>query len=354
MSIMNIMPWWAWALVTWTVVLVVFIVITLAAPSNVWDISNKAKSQCDNCTQQSATISDAGDVGALKESQCDCKQLSKLGMCLVLRRPDQCEAPRYGSVVVEPQNTWSNFGYLLAGLLILFSGPKLLGRAVGINFCGMFFTSWLYHASLKNYPQSFDVAWIYVLMLSMIAYAAETLYVRYSEHHLRFPGWLAWILFATPMVFGLLVAILKANGHNLVDSTFATEFLIGVLVVQTAGVFLDRVLQKTPVVAPLFQWLYRHLDNPEFFGRDWLGVGVRLGFAALMVLFGVLGGYLKLGDGCGKSLCSPHSGLQAHACWHVFGAVSLWWSYDFLAQAAFKPAEAMIWIGQNPFETEGN
>lgn len=38
----------------------------------------------------------------------------------------------------------------------------------------------------------------------------------------------------------------------------------------------------------------------------------------------------------------------------LFGALSLWWSYDFLAQAAFKPLETMIWIGPKPFETERN
>ena len=225
----------------------------------------------------------------------------------------------------------------------------------------MFFTSWLYHASLQNYPQSFDVAWIYVLLVSMIIYGVETLYIRYFPSHSRFGDVAAWILFWTPIALGVLFGFLKATdpdlANTLLESTTTTIVLIGVLGLQTAIIFLDRVFMKlygVPIVGPLFRCMYKHLDDQEFFGRDWLSVGVRFGFFALMGLFGALGSYLKLGDGCGKSLCSPHAGLQAHACWHFFGAVSLWWSYDFLAQAACKPLEAMVWIGDRPFETERN
>ena len=134
-SFMDIMPWWAWALVTWTVVLVVFIFITLVAPSDAWDISNKTRSQCDACIQQSKTISDAADVGTFTKSQCDdCKQLSKAGMCLVLRRPDQCEAPKYDSFVVEPQNTCLISDISWRGCSSCFPAPSFWGKQSASTF----------------------------------------------------------------------------------------------------------------------------------------------------------------------------------------------------------------------------
>src|SRR5215472_13698083 len=63
-------------------------------------------------------------------------------------RPDQCEPlasdkdPK--AVVLEPQNTWSNWGYLLVGALILYRSRNLLGAAVGLNLQFEFLFSALY------------------------------------------------------------------------------------------------------------------------------------------------------------------------------------------------------------------
>src|SRR5213592_160987 len=63
-------------------------------------------------------------------------------------RSDQSEAMRLESIVREPENTWSNFAYLLSGLLIIFRAPSVLGRAVGVQLCVLFLFSGLYHASV--------------------------------------------------------------------------------------------------------------------------------------------------------------------------------------------------------------
>jgi len=328
-------PWWAWALITWGVCLLIAILIAIAAPSNV-----------------RTTPRDALDVGTLTSKVCSSTaKLQQLGMNLTLIRPDQCEAPHYGSLIVEPENTWSNFGYLLAGLLILFRRPRLLGIAVGVNFCIIAVTSGFYHASLEPYAQSFDVAWIYALLLSVIAYAFEAMRIRYSQR--RFPRWLTMVLFGVPIAFAVVVGILKANGIEF-DSTSATIVLLVILTVPVGLILLDRFLLTywrflldVPIIAPLFRWM-EVINRSDFGGREWLGTGVRCAFAVLILVSAGASFFLRLTDGCGNLLCYPHSPIQAHASWHVLGAGALWWTFDFLGQAIASPRSTMLWLGRQP------
>src|SRR5580704_4405480 len=111
-------PWWAWALITWGAGWLITIVVVVLAPSNTWELPK-----------------DKLDVSQLTDAQCrDDDGLKKLGMLLTEGVPDvtesrkeQCEYPNYTGAkvprsttplyytgaVIEFQNTWSNFAYIL-------------------------------------------------------------------------------------------------------------------------------------------------------------------------------------------------------------------------------------------------
>jgi hypothetical protein len=353
------LPWCAWALITWAACLLVTIVIVALVPSNAkWKVPR-----------------DQGDVSKLTASQCeDDAGLTKLGMLLTegvsgetQSRKDQCESPNYSSAVVEPQNTWSNFGYLLAGLLILFRGPRLLGAAVGINFCLIGLFSWLYHASLQIWAQAFDVSWIYALLTSMIAYAAECAWMRYGARDGQigsgFVPQIAWLLTMIPIAIGISIGISKANGQWAPESTSTTIALLVILGVIVAHILVDswllspfddddsrrahlyflnlgHWLRYTPILGPIRNGLVKGIE-----AKEWLGNRDRILFGTYMVVPALLSFMWKLNDGCGKSLCSPNGFIQPHALWHILGAVSLWWVYDFLAQASASEDDTMIKLG---------
>jgi Ceramidase len=359
MTILGVeLRWWVVALITWAVCLLVTIVLVALAPSNMWKLPR-----------------DQGDVSTLTASQCkDDAGLVRLGMLLTEgvpgeteSRKDQCESPNYSSIVVESQNTWSNFGYLLAGLLILFRAPRILGSAVGINFCLIGLFSWYYHASLRIWAQAFDVSWIYALLLSMIAYAAESAWMRYGARGGQigsgFAPHIAWFLAALPIVIGISVGFSKANGHWAPESTVTTIVLLVILGVIVAHILFDswllspfddddsrraslyflnlgHWLRYTPILSPIRNGLVKGIEAME-----WLGNRDRILFGTYMVVPALMSFMWKLNDGCGKSLCSPNGFIQPHALWHILGAVSLWWVYDFLAQASASEDDTMIKLG---------
>ena len=366
------LPWWGWALIVWGISLFTFAIGALVAPSDLWTVPTLREDKLAELTQ---------------DKYCDNCVLFKDQLYLTILRKDQCEAPNFTrkvscdisvacnlnpkdcnpalpvpaasqvlcgtATVIEPQNTWSNFGYLLAGLLILFRKPSRLGMAVGINFCVIFLFSGLYHASLQNVWQALDVAWIYTLLLSIIAYSFQALKLRYKKRSFSLPATIVSI--AVPVAIGILVAALKATGHlpssALTDSTNITVALVGIIGIPVVIILLDFTWLRWKWLNWIFERLggstmtyWRNLEGREFiWGQQWK-------FELWMFTPALLGGMFRTalgglpGDGCGHSLCLPHSPFQAHAWWHVLGALALWWTYDFMAQASVSE-DTMVKFG---------
>jgi hypothetical protein len=183
----------------------------------------------------------------------------------------------------------------------------------------------------------------------MIAYSLQTLRRRYTRKFL--PRVCEYLSIGIPLLIGILVAVLKATGNlpssPLTDSTNVTIFLVVILGVPVLIILLD------------FWWLgwkvFKSYDD-NLFAREFIWKQ-QWKFELWMFIPALLGGMFRTaifglpGDGCGHSLCQPHSAFQAHAAWHILSALALWWVYDFLAQAAFSPAEAMVWFGPEPGTT---
>lgn len=230
-----------------------------------------------------------------------------------LRREDQCERLRIDSIVLEPQNTWSNLGYLAAGLFIVYRSRKLRGIAAGAFLCVTGIASGMYHAVPVNYTlQKLDVASIYWLLLALIGYAILSLEVHF--HARERDVLVEKLLIALALVVGAFMAVAE-----LLDSTVAVPLMVlALLVLLVAGLF-----------APSRQ--IRPLSYRE--------VG---GYVMGMLMLGSFATVFRLGDGYGRVLCDPNGPFQFHALWHLFSAGLLLVAYDYFTRVADLPGERIL------------
>jgi hypothetical protein len=233
------------------------------------------------------------------------------------QRDDQCEQlatiansdPQ--AAVLETQNTWSNFGYLVAGMLILYRSRNLLGAAVGLNLALEFVFSSLYHAKLTETMQTIDVAWIYVLLLSLIVYAVQSLLFPQWEIQTGSPVLSAPVLTAVgiaamTIVVGVVMGILK---NQIFDSTWTTLILAFILFVLLGAGLVAAGIRGTEamsIVMPI----------------------------VLVISTGIPTLFFKFSDGKSHILfnwCCPKAVLQSHAAWHIVSAVLILVAYDSFA-----------------------
>jgi hypothetical protein len=227
------------------------------------------------------------------------------------QRDDQCEQlatiansdPQ--AAVLETQNTWSNFGYLVAGMLVL------LGAAVGLNLALEFVFSSLYHAKLTETMQTIDVAWIYVLLLSLIVYAVQSLLFPQWEIQTGSPVFSAPVLIAVgiavmTIVVGVIMGILK---NQIFDSTWTTLILAFILFVLLGAGLVAAGIRGTEamsIVMPI----------------------------VLVISTGIPTLFFKFSDGKSHILfnwCCPKAVLQSHSAWHIVSAVLILVAYDSFA-----------------------
>jgi hypothetical protein len=236
-------------------------------------------------------------------------------------RPEQCEllatTTDPHAAMLEPQNTWSNFGYLLAGLLVLYRSRTLLGAAVGLNLAFEFLFSGLYHAKLNETMQTIDVAWIYVLLLAMIAYAVQSLFLPKWALKTGYPVANASVLTAVgiavaTVVIGVVMGIHKNDVFESTATTIALVVLLALLfLVALVVVIVRRARADLPpvdmsVVMPV----------------------------VLIVSVGIPTLFFKFSDGPKHAFfnwCCPKAALQSHSAWHILSAVLVLVAYDFFA-----------------------
>ena len=215
------------------------------------------------------------------------------------------------AAVLEPQNTWSNLAYLAAGMLILFRSGTLLGAVVGLNLGFEFLFSGLYHAKLTGITQDLDVAWIYVLLLGLSAYALQCL---------LWPKWArqtAYPVLNAPVVITAVLAVFCAGTGILLrllgsESTVTTLALAGVLV-------------------GLLGW---GLIQAGVRGASWRALVMP---PVLAISVGLPTIFFKFSDGPEHKIfnwSNPEAVLQAHAAWHILSALLVLIAYDFFATLA--------------------
>lgn len=214
-----------------------------------------------------------------------------------------CEAAR-DALVRQPANTFSNLGFVIAGLAIAWhvsrrgsgtmSATLATAYAVLVVLLGP--GSAAMHASQSALGGHLDVYSMYLLAGFVFSYAAARLLA------LRAAG------FA-----GLFVVVLGL-------CTIAEFTPAEVPVVMTVGNAVFALLLLAGLVLEVILRV-----------RGASGLDLRWGFASLATL---LVAFAIWGTGKdGGPLCDPQSLLQPHAVWHILDAVAAWLLYRYYASS---------------------
>ncbi|MBY0518210.1 MAG: ceramidase [Bacteriovoracaceae bacterium] len=195
------------------------------------------------------------------------------------------------SAVRQPANTYSNIGFVIMGLLILWREGKgwspyhlmgIAGICIGI-------TSGVYHASMTFFWQFFDVSSMFMLIL--LALTFNLIRIGWVKEKFYTLTYVAMLL--TSM--GLMLLIQGKSGEWI----FAVEVAI-----VTVTEFLIAKKGSKPNYTPFIKAL-----------------GVFL--LAFLIWTGDIRGWW----------CDPRNHiLQGHAAWHLLNAVSAWYLYKFYKQ----------------------
>lgn len=203
-----------------------------------------------------------------------------------------CEFPRIGSLVLQPANSWSSYGYAFAGFLmiVLSQGGNWKSRfrseaatAFGLTAIFVGLGSVLLHATLTLWGQFFDVMGMYLTGGFMLVSALS----RWRG----LPPRLAIILYLA------LVSALVLVLYQIPD---VRRWLFAAVLVAAIVIELGFARPKRAKVRVSYYFA---------------------GIATKAVAFTIW----NL-DQHG-TLCSPESLLQGHAAWHLLGATSLWLTF---------------------------
>jgi Ceramidase len=223
-----------------------------------------------------------------------------------------CEMPREGALIVQPANSWSSYGYALAGfLMILLAWRKnwrtafhpVAATVFGITAIFVGLGSVLLHATLTLWGQFFDVMGMYLTGGFMVV-SALACWRGMSGRHA------AW-------AYGVLIALL--------------------LVVLYAFPEVRRWLFAVVLIVAI-------LLEMGFARRLRAGVKVRyylIGIATKAVAF-IIWNLDQSG-----AVCAPQSLFQGHAVWHLLGATALWFTFLYYRSEVEIGEE----IGDNPFSS---
>lgn len=203
-----------------------------------------------------------------------------------------CELPRAGELVLQPSNSWSSFGFVFAGMLIILLARGAgwrsgLGRdaAVWYGATAIFVGvgSALLHSTLTLWGQFFDVAGMYLVSGFGLTYALARWRNWSRAEAIRFYAGLLVVLLA------LLLAMPEIRRE-----------VFNVVMLGAVGAELALARPRRP------------------------GVRVNLflaGIAANLIALTIW--VLEQRE----PYCRPDALIQGHAVWHLLGAVALWLTF---------------------------
>lgn len=205
-----------------------------------------------------------------------------------------CEVPRIGALILQPANSWSSLGFVLAGFLmiVLARGPgrrsamtPVAATAFGITAIIVGLGSVLLHATLTLWGQFFDVVGMY-LVGSFLLVSALARWRGIPDRR-------------AIQLYGLLCVALVAV---LIVAPEVRRWLFAVVLILAIMLELGFARPRRP--------------------------GVRLRFYLLGILVNAIAFAIWNLDQHGLA-CSPSSPIQGHAVWHLLGAVAMWMSFAY-------------------------
>lgn len=198
-----------------------------------------------------------------------------------------CETARVGALFLQPSDSWSAFGYVFVGLLMMLAGRTDRGSALTPAAAAMFGTtaivvglgSVIMHATLTLWGQFLDVLGMYLVGSFML--------VRGGARWRAIPERTALVAYV--VLCAALVAVL-------IVAPEVRRYLF-------AGLLIGAIIIELAFARPL---------RPGAQLRFYL-----LGILAKAVAFAIWNLDQQL------ILCAPDSLWQGHSAWHLLGATSL-------------------------------
>ncbi|MEH6790039.1 ceramidase domain-containing protein [Parasphingorhabdus sp.] len=203
-----------------------------------------------------------------------------------------CEMPRTGALLLQPANSISSFGYVLAGLLMILLArardgisafPPLAASVLGLAAIIVGVGSLLLHATLTLWGQFFDVLGMYLVSGFFLVSAVA----KWRD----IPDRRAMIGYA--LLCTVLVVVLYAMPE-------VRRWLFAVVL----------------IIAIILELVFARPLRPQ----------VRTGYYVAGLIANIVAFTIWNLDQRGL-LCSPESLWQGHAIWHLLGAVALWFAF---------------------------
>ena len=203
-----------------------------------------------------------------------------------------CEMPRIGSLILQPADSWSSYGYVFGGFLMILIARRqgsamtpLATTAFGVTAIAVGVGSALLHATLTLWGQFLDVLGMYLVGSFLLVSALSR-----------------WRRIADRPAIGLYVLLCAVLVAVLIFEPEVRRWLFGVLLIAAIVFELGFARPRRPGVRlPLY--LYGLLANAVAFAiwnLDQHGL-----------------------------VCSPASPSQGHAVWHQLGALSMWLCFAY-------------------------
>ena len=205
-----------------------------------------------------------------------------------------CEAPRFGSLILQPTNSWSSLGYIFAGFLMIVLARSrgwhsamvsAAAIAFGITAIAVGLGSVLLHATLTLWGQFFDVLGMYLVGSFLLV-----------------SGMSRWLRIPDRSAIAFYVLLCAALVVMLIVQPEVRRWLFAVVLILAIMLELGFARPRRP--------------------------GVRLRFYLLGILVNAIAFAIWNLDQHGLA-CSPSSLVQGHAVWHLLGAVAMWMSFAY-------------------------
>jgi hypothetical protein len=195
-------------------------------------------------------------------------------------------------LIREPQNTWSNLAFVIAGAFVASLAAARSARLVGAALIAVGVGSFIYHASASRTLRHLDVGAMFGLFFAIIGLSLGC-FQRRVQRKIDAHFW----LFAVVAVVFAICASLARNitlfGFKPLTLSIATGIASTVLI---SSLLLLAFRRRSLRVA----------------GQVSIAIAL---FAVAIVCY--------FGDRPGGWFIDPNSVLQGHALWHVFSAVGL-------------------------------
>ncbi len=218
-----------------------------------------------------------------------------------------CELPRGGSVIVQPANSWSSYGYAFAGFLMIALSwgagwrtgfHRTAATVFGATAIFVGLGSVLLHATLTLWGQFFDVTGMYLTSGFMVASAIA-----------------CWRRLSGRQAVTLYIVLVAALLTVLYVQPEVRRWLFGVVLISAIAIEMIFARPRRPGIKVSYYLA---------------------GIATKAVAFTIW----NL-DQHG-TLCAPQSLFQGHAVWHLLGATSLWLTFLYYYSEQETVAKAAL------------